>query len=96
MNPPAKLSDLILALDMPSEEFRTYFDRKTGSFVSDEETMLSRLEDGEEQDPDDLAEWQKEEYEAAKEIVSDEGEDLPSFRRWIRRDSAQAERWLIL
>jgi hypothetical protein len=73
MNPPAKLSTLILALDMPLEEFRTYFDRKTGEFVSVEEAMLSQLEDGEEKDPDDLAEWRKEEYEIAREIVSDDG-----------------------
>ena len=73
MNPPAKLSDLILALEMPSEEFRTYFDRKTGAVVSVEETMLSSLEDGEEEDLDDLAEWRKEEYEVAKEIVADDG-----------------------
>jgi hypothetical protein len=73
MNPPAKLSDLILALEMPTEVFRTYFDRKTGAVVSVEETMISRLEDEEEEDPDDLAEWQKEEYEVAREIVSDDG-----------------------
>jgi hypothetical protein len=73
MNPSVKLSDLILALEMPSEEFRHYFDRKTGAVVSVEETMLSSLEDGEEEDLDDLAEWQKEEYEVAKEIVADDG-----------------------
>jgi hypothetical protein len=73
VNPPAKLSDLILALEMPSEEFCTYFDRKTGAVVSVEKTMLSRLESGEEEDPDDLAEWQEEEYEVAQEIVSDDG-----------------------
>ena len=73
MNPPAKLSDLILALEMPSEEFRAYFDRKTGAVVLVEETMLSRLGDGEEEDLGDLAEWRKEEYEVAKEIVSDNG-----------------------
>ena len=58
MNPPAKLSDLILALEMPSDVYRTYFDRKTGAVVSVEETMISSLEDGEEEDPDDLADWQ--------------------------------------
>ncbi len=73
MNPPAKLSDLILAMEIPSEEFRTYFDRKTGAVVSVEGTILSSLEDGEEEDLDDLAGWQKEEYELAKEIVSDDG-----------------------
>jgi hypothetical protein len=73
MDPPAKLSELILALEMPPEEFRTYFDRKTGAVVLVEETMLSSLEDGEEEDPDDLADWRKEEYEVAKEIVRDDG-----------------------
>jgi hypothetical protein len=73
MNPPAKLSELIQALDMPTEEFRTYFDRKTGTLVSVEDTMLASLENGEEADPDDLADWQKEEYEIAKEIVADDG-----------------------
>ena len=73
MNPPAKLSELILALDIPTEEFRTYFDRKTGTLVSIEDMMLSSLEDGEEEDPDGLADWQKEEYETAREIVADDG-----------------------
>lgn len=73
MNPPAKLSELILAVEMPSEEFCTYFDRKTGALVSVEEWMLSSLEAGDEEDLDDFAEWQKEEYERAREIVADNG-----------------------
>jgi hypothetical protein len=73
MNPLAKLSNLIEALEMPLEEYRTYFDRKTGTLVSIEGSMLSSLEEGEEEDPDDLAEWQKKEYEVAKEIVGDDG-----------------------
>lgn len=73
MNPPVKLSDLILTLDLPSEEYRTYIDRKTGAVVSVEETMLSQLEDGEEEDLGDLPEWQKQEYEVAKEIAGDDG-----------------------
>ncbi|MBN1569016.1 MAG: hypothetical protein JXA73_14295 [Acidobacteria bacterium] len=73
MNPPVKLSELILALEMPSEEYRIYFDRKTGALVSVENTMLSSLEDGEGEDLDDLADWQRKEYEVAKEIVSDDG-----------------------
>jgi hypothetical protein len=72
MNPPAKLSELILALDMPTEEFRTYFDRKTGTLVSVESIMLSSLEDGEEENPDDFSDWLKEEYETAREIVADD------------------------
>ncbi len=73
MNPPAKLSDLISALDMPSEEFCAYFDRKTGAVVLVEESMLSQLQHGEEEDLDDFEEWQKKEYEVAKEIADDDG-----------------------
>ena len=73
MNTPVKLSDLILALEMPSEIYCTYFDRKTSALVSVEERILSSLEDGEEEDLDDLADWQEAEYEIAKEIVSDDG-----------------------
>jgi hypothetical protein len=73
MNPPSKLSELILALDRPTEEFRTYFDRKTGMVVSVEDWMISSLEDGEEEDPDDLPDWQKKEYETARDIVDDDG-----------------------
>jgi hypothetical protein len=73
MNPPAKLSELILALDMPVEEYQAYFDRKTGMVVSVEAWMISTLEDGEDEDPDDLADWQKKEYETAGEIVDDDG-----------------------
>jgi hypothetical protein len=72
MNPPVKLSDLIQALEMQSEEYRIYYDRKTNTIVSVEDTLFSSLEDGEE-DLDDLPDWQKEEYEVAKEIVSDDG-----------------------
>jgi hypothetical protein len=58
---------------MPSEESRAYFDRKTNALVFVEETMLSSLEDGEEEGLDDLADWQVKEHEIAKEIVSDDG-----------------------
>jgi hypothetical protein len=41
--------------------------------VSVDETMISNLENGEEEDLDDLTDWQEEEYEVAKEIISDDG-----------------------
>jgi hypothetical protein len=111
MDPRAKLSELILALEMPMEEFRTYFDRKTATLVSVEETMLSQLEDGEEADPDDLAEWRKDEYEAAREIVSDDGSRfipppekfdfdeyhvMEHYIRSIDHDDAANQLWLAI
>jgi hypothetical protein len=74
MNPRAKLSDLILDLEMSSEgTYYSYFDRKSGAIVMVEQWMISNLEEGEEEDLSDLAEWQQKEYEIAKEIVSDDG-----------------------
>lgn len=80
MNPPAKLSDLILALEMPSEGFRTYFDRKTSAVVSVEETILSSLEDGEEEeDLDDLRNGKKKNIKLPRKLSAMTGAAF--FRR---------------
>jgi hypothetical protein len=73
MNPPAKLSDLIMTLEMESEEFNCYFDRKTGQTVALWSNILRALEDGDEEALEDLPEWQKKEVEIAREFVKDDG-----------------------
>jgi len=79
MNKPAKLSDLMLSLEMPSEDFCHYFDRKTGAVVTVEDALLSSLEDGAEEDSGDFEGWDREEYEAAKEIFGDDGSRFVSL-----------------
>ncbi len=73
MNPPAKLLDLITALEMDTEEYRSHFDRKTARMVTVESWIISALEEGEEEELQDLPEWQKEELDIAREIVEDDG-----------------------
>jgi hypothetical protein len=73
MNTPAKLSDLILALDMGEmTEYETYFDRNTNRFVSVESSLLSSVEEGDEESLEDLDE-NDEQLEIAKAIADDDG-----------------------
>jgi hypothetical protein len=73
MDKPAKLSDLIAALDMGEMmEYESYFDRNTNRIVMVESTMLSRVEEGDEESLADLSE-DDEQLEIARAIVNDDG-----------------------
>jgi hypothetical protein len=73
MNPPAKLSDLITALEMASEEICLRYDRQTGSIVTVDRSVLEAAEEGEEETLTDLPDWQKEEVELTRAIANDDG-----------------------
>jgi hypothetical protein len=72
MNTPAKLSDLIDALDMGvMQEYQTYFDRNTNRIVMVESSMISSIENGDEEFLKDLDEDEDdEELETARAIAS--------------------------
>jgi hypothetical protein len=74
MNPSAKLSELIDALEFESEESVTRFDRQTGRIVSVDRHILSAFEEGEPDKLGDLPDWQKEGLEIAKAVAEDAGE----------------------
>jgi len=74
MNSPAKLSDLMDALLFDSEEHVTRFDREAGRLVTVERSVLSAMEEGDEESLSDLPDWQKEEAELARAIAGDSGE----------------------
>ena len=74
MNPSAKLSDLIDALEFESMEHHTYFDRHTGRIVSVENFILSAVEEHDEAGLALVSDWQKEEIEIARAIVADSGD----------------------
>jgi len=71
MNPPAKLSDLIEALEFDSEEYINRFDRQTGRIVSVDQHILTVLEEEREDELGDLPDWQKPELETARAILED-------------------------
>jgi hypothetical protein len=74
MNPLAKLSDLIEALEFESEEFRAYYDRQIDQIVSIEGSILSAVEEGEEEELSDRPDWQMKEVETARAVVDDTGD----------------------
>jgi hypothetical protein len=73
MNKPVKLSDPILSLDMGEMiEYATYFDRNTNQIVSVESTLLSNVQEGDEEFLEDFAE-DDEQLEIARAIANDDG-----------------------
>ena len=76
MNPPAKLSDLLLALESPLDPDEHYarFDRQTGAIVSVERRLVDAAEAGEPLTPQELPAWQREEIEIAQAIANDESD----------------------
>lgn len=69
-----KLSELIDALEFESDEASDYVDLQTGRRVRVWRSLISAIEDGDEETLEGLHDWEREEVEAAKAIVADGGE----------------------
>lgn len=77
---PVKLSELIEALEFDSDEHTNRVDLQNGCVVRLSNSLLSAAEEGDEAALDSLADWEKEDVEIAKAIVTDSGErfvDVP-------------------
>ena len=70
---PVKLSALIEALEFDFEETRTFVDLENGCVVMVQRSVLSDMEEGDEEALSDLPDWQKDEVEIARAIVADSG-----------------------
>jgi hypothetical protein len=71
---PVKLSELIEALEFDSDEFGNWVDLQNGSVVRLAHSLISAVEEGDEDALESLADWEKEEVEIARAIVADSGE----------------------
>jgi hypothetical protein len=71
---PIKLSELINALEFDSEEQVSCVDLQNGCVVTVEQSLLSALQEGDDEALHDLPDWQKEEIEVARRMVEDEDE----------------------
>ncbi|MFC1522860.1 UPF0158 family protein [Elusimicrobiota bacterium] len=73
MNPPAKLSDLIQTFEIETDtgEYHCYFDRKTGQVVLVDDTVYRHVEESDDEALEDVPEWQKEQIEIARAVLSD-------------------------
>ncbi len=84
MNPSAKLSELIDALEFESEETVTRFDRQTGRIISVDRHILSAFEEGDEDELGELPDWQKEQLEIARAVAGDDGERFIAARGCVK------------
>ena len=75
---PVKLSALLEALEFDFEETRTFVDLENGCVVMVQRSVLSDMEDGDEEALSDVPEWQKDEVEIARAIVADSGQRFVS------------------
>jgi hypothetical protein len=71
---PVKLSELIEALEFDSDEHASRVDLQNGTVVRLPHSLLSAIEEGDEDALEGLADWEKEEVEIARAIVEDSGE----------------------
>lgn len=73
-----RLNDIIEALEIQLDESSSFLDRDTGQVETVSHDLLRAAEAGDEEEPD-LPEWQEDEWEIAKRIVStDRFEKLPT------------------
>ena len=70
---PVKLSDLIEALEFDFEEIRAFVDLENGCVVMVQRSVLSDVEEEDEEALSDVPDWQKDEVEIARAIVEDSG-----------------------
>ena len=73
MQPPAKLDDLIDALEFDFDEQSAWFDRETGRVVRVDQPLLRAVEDDDQKVLGDGCTWPDEEVELARAIVNDQG-----------------------
>jgi hypothetical protein len=67
----AKLKEIVNALELQTDESRSYFDTGTGEVYDVSLAMIGAAEEGEE-DPD-IPKWQEKEWELAQRIVASDG-----------------------
>ena len=78
MSTTVRLNDIVEALEMQFDESPSYLDLDTGQVVTVSEDLLREADEPGDEEPD-LPDWQKDEWEIAKRIVStDRFRELPT------------------
>lgn len=74
MNPPVKLSEIIDAIDLQSDEMAAYLNIRTGQIITISEEEVRAAEEG---DPlDDYPEWQQDNIRIARDFLENEDDYL--------------------
>ena len=99
---PVKLSELIESLEFDFEEIGAFVDLENGCVVMVERSVLSDVEEGDEEGLSDIPDWQKDEVEIARAIVADSGKrfvappdkyEFHEYQKMERFISTVRKRW---
>ena len=94
---PVKLSELIEALEFDFEEISAFVDLENGCVVMVQRSVLSDVEEGDEEALSDVPDWEKDEVEIARAIRNFEpriiGDTL--FVRAVRESSKNSPSTLV-
>lgn len=88
---PVKLSDLIDVLEFDSDEYTQYVDLQTGRVVHLYDSLLSAVEDG---DEDSLGDWEPEAVEIAKAVVEEDERFVDAPDKFEFHEYRQMERFI--
>lgn len=92
---PIKLSELVEALEFDSTEHGSWVDLQTGSVVRLAHSLLSAVEEGDDDALASLADWEAEEVPIAKAVVADSGERfVPAPEKFDFHEYRHMERFI--
>lgn len=74
MNPPVKLSEIIEAIDLQSDEMASYFNTKTRRIITISDEEIVAAEEGD--SLDDYPEWQQDNIRIARDFIENEDDYL--------------------
>ena len=92
---PTKLTELIDALEFVSDERVTMVDLQNGCVVTVDQSLLSALDEGDDETPPNLPDWQMPEWEIARAIAADSGERfVPTLDKFDFNEYHHMERFI--
>jgi hypothetical protein len=74
MNSPVKLSEIIEAIDLQSNEMAAYFNRRTGQIITISDEEVRAAEEGDQLE--DYPEWQRDNISIAGDFLKNEDDYL--------------------
>jgi len=91
---PVKLSELIEAVEFDSDEFGSWVDLRNGNVVRLAHSLISAVEDSDDEALQSMAEWEKEEVEIARAVVEESERFVKAPGKFDFHEYRQMERFI--
>ena len=91
---PVKLSELIEAVEFDSDEFGSWVDLQNGGVVRLAHSLISAVEESDDEALQSMAEWEKEEVEIARAVVEESERFVKAPGKFEFHEYRQMERFI--